>query len=152
MKYHILILLALVFPLSNASALQVKDLVGNWRGTHREVKNGTGVTYQIVSKGTRRKDGTIQLVETVAAKSLSAKYVFKKNGSFSCETVYAGFYIISSYRGSWKAGAGQVSVSGSGTLGKLSGKMKDSNNGFTFSGTAGSTKIKITARNFAPGR
>lgn len=152
MKYHILILFALVFPLNTVGAFQVKDLVGNWRGTHRELKNGTGVTFQIVSKGTRRKDGTIQFVETVAAQSISAKYLFKKNGSFSCQTVYAGSYVLSSYRGSWKAGAGQVSVSGSGTLGKLSGKIKDSKNGFTFLGTAGSTKITIKAKNSAPRR
>ncbi|MES2660677.1 MAG: hypothetical protein V4689_18775 [Verrucomicrobiota bacterium] len=137
---------ALLLSASQAFALAPKDLLGNWAGHHEETVNGRGKTFSVVLKGSKISDGAIRLVEHAESPGITATYLFKKDGKFSCKTVQYGMHVLSSYSGSWKSSSGNLIISGSGTDGRLFGAVTETDKGFRFSGNAAKHKIVINAR------
>jgi hypothetical protein len=137
---------ALLLVVTQAHALTPKDLVGSWKGTHRETVNGTGTSLKITLNGSRSRDGSVRLLENAPALSLKSTYVLKKNGQFTFRAIQSGVYIRASYRGTWKVRGGKIVISGKGTLGRLSGLVAETKSGFKFSGNASTTRVLIVAK------
>ena len=145
-------LLLLTMFVCNASAIQLKDLVGSWSGQRTETLSGTGTQYKITAEITSNSGGVV-----MASKGSSpiigpykARDVFSKDGKFS-ETITTSGFIVSSAKGSWKIKNGVIEITATG--GNLSGKSHFSGviqtfgkNQIKYKGTAGGSKVSFDVR------
>ncbi|MES2657728.1 MAG: hypothetical protein V4689_03865 [Verrucomicrobiota bacterium] len=140
------ILAALLLAASPVFAISPKDLVGDWSGRHEETVKGKSETISVRLEGSKTTGGGFQLVEYASSLSITATYVFKKDGKFSCKTVQYGMYVLSSYSGRWQTSSGKLVISADGRDGRLLGSVVETEKGFKFTGNASKSKIVITAK------
>jgi hypothetical protein len=146
MKYQICVFATVCALVAPALALQPKNLVGTWKGSHKETKNGRGTIFKGTITGAKNSAGDIQLKEKITDYSLTAKYTFRKDGKFASEAVLGGFQILSSYRGTWKLKDGKIVITASGTDGKLYGSVKSTSSGFQFVGETRNLSVVVSGR------
>jgi hypothetical protein len=143
-------LLAAAFLLLSAalaSAIELKDLKGNWVGPHIEIYKGQVAAFASTFSGTGPASGeSLQVVETTTfPRSIVATYSFLPNGTFAMTAIESGTVVISSYFGSWKAKKGKITIAGVGTGGHLKATITGTASTFQVKGKFGKSKVTISA-------
>lgn len=143
MKNLLLLALLSILP---AQAIELKDLRGDWTGTHSETEKGKQAKYKASFWGGKRADGGLFLVETVSAVDGEATYTFQKNGKFKSVLIIDGYYVLSTYTGTWRLSGGVIRISGKGTDGKFSATIKGSKSRFEVDGGFGKSKLSLRGK------
>lgn len=92
----------------------IKDLLGNWKGTTKEVVYDSSIKDQVQLKGTRLSNGTIRLelrTEPLNKYNNVTRYDFRPNGRYTevLATFTGGKTVVA--RGSWEMRGGRVRIS-----------------------------------------
>jgi len=137
---------------TQASALQLKDLQGTWKGKRTEIRAGVGGYSSATIIGKRGSDGGIVINEIGTSKwigSYKIKHTFKKDGNYRAIQTYYGL-ILSTSSGTWRSSNSTISISGVGKnssgSSRFSGSLKmTSKTKIVYSGKSGTTSVKISA-------
>jgi len=137
---------------TQACAIQLKDLEGTWKGMRTEIQFGVGGYSPATLIGKRGTDGGIVINEIGTSKwfgPYNIRHTFRKDGTYrSIQTMYG--LILSTSSGKWRINSGAISISGvgknssgsssySGTLKKTSATK------LIYSGKSGTTSVRISA-------
>jgi hypothetical protein len=136
----------LTLTLSSASAIELGDFIGSWRGKRTETTDGVGISAKATFKGNRGADGGLVLIgktDTPTWGMVSSRHVFYKNGKYSTKSTTSFGFIIASGSGTWrKSGADILTTVKSA---HVSGRWKTiGNQRFRYSGMSGETKVVLT--------
>lgn len=143
MKQFLFLAILSVLP---AQAIELKDIKGEWVGSHSETTNGKGIKLKATFKGIKRPDGGFVLKEKATSPlAVEATYTFAKDGKFKSVTIQSGVLILSTYSGTWRESNGVIKVSAKGTNGSLSATIKGSKTSLQVDGTFGKSKVTIRA-------
>ena len=136
----------------SASAFQLKNLVGSWKGHYSEAEDGDiGSENDFEIQGTLLSDGSVVLIEKRLGGNRGpqfvAKHNFKADHTYKHTTVYKSNYAT----GTWVMKDGQMTVSGKfhnfGGSYKLSGIFKlITSNRFQYTATYGGVKELYKAK------
>jgi hypothetical protein len=137
----------LILSAACASALELKDLRGNWVGPHIEIYKGRAAAFASTFTGSGPVTGeSLTMVETTTSpRMITATYTFTAQGSFAMTAIESGSVVISSYFGSWKSKNGKITISGIGTNGRLKATITGTNSAFLVKGKFGKSKVSISA-------
>jgi hypothetical protein len=143
---------SLALTISAASAMQLEDLIGTWRGKRTETRDGVGHSANVTWVGTRRPDDGLALVgkgKFPIWGMVTMKIIFHKNGKCSSITIADPGFVLSSGSGTWKKSDGDILISEKG--GSVSGakeahgrfRLLDKNH-FRYTGTSGDSRVKFS--------
>ncbi|MCW1914145.1 hypothetical protein OJ996_11195 [Luteolibacter sp. GHJ8] len=129
-----------------ASAIELKDLAGNWSGLHIETVKGRKTTFISTYSGTMPETAdSLYLVETTTSPyPVTGTYTLYKGGAFSSTAMVSGV-ILSAYYGTWKIKKGKIILSGVGTNGKFKALVSVDGSSFQVKGKAGRLKLLMQA-------
>jgi hypothetical protein len=142
----------LALTLSTASAIEISDFIGYWRGKRTETQNGVGMYAKSTFNGTRRSDGGLLIIEKSDSTTwglVTVRHEFHKGGKYRIQGTTSYGFIILSGSGTWKKSNGEILCSGIRSnvneTGKFSGRLKlTDRNHFRYFGLSGDTKVVLT--------
>lgn len=137
----------LILSAACASAIELKDLRGNWVGPHIEIYKGRAAAFASTFNGAGPVTGeSLTVVETTTSpRMITATYTFTANGTFAMTAIESGTVVISSYFGSWKSKNGKITISGVGSGGRLNATITGTTAAFQVKGKFGKSKVTISA-------
>ncbi|MCB1132771.1 MAG: hypothetical protein KDN05_16730 [Verrucomicrobiae bacterium] len=138
---------------TQVSAIQLKDLLGTWKGKRTELQSGVGGYSNATLIGKRTSDGGVIVTEIGTSKWIGAykiKHTFQKNGTYrSKQTLYG--LILATSSGKWRIKGSAISISGVGRSSSGSSKFsgllrKPTKKTLVYSGKSGSISVTIRGK------
>lgn len=144
---RLLLTACLVLSAACASAIDLKDLRGNWVGPHIEIYKGRAAAFASTFSGSGPVTGeSLTMVETTTSpRMITATYTFTANGTFAMTAIESGTVVISSYFGSWKSKKGKITISGVGSNGRIKATITGTAATFQVKGKFGKSKVTMSA-------
>lgn len=147
------IIIAFIATVGLASALQIGQFAGTWKGKRVETIGGSGSITKAKFSVKKTADGGISAIESGGSGFIGGNYTikhaFKGNGVYK-STSYSGGIIFSTSAGKWKKEGQSIIISGTGKGGGESSHFSGSlrlvtSEKLVYTGKSGGVTVKITA-------